>query len=321
MDEDPSLISVAWGMVHSRSGRGDPGTMASPDPAPVNSASSPATRRPVRVDTVVATLDWSCTKGAMASTCNRPGCSTIPWRLIGWTTPDVVAKRMSTTSGVEVGLKSATKRAFDPVVIPLGKYQSCAVLLWHGASAQPDAPCSVSDTATPPPDRVTTSEIHVPDFGVGMRATSWRQGSTSIAVATLAPVSVTASIVPTTERAPVLVRTTEPGASSPAAVDCPVQYHAEDSAPGAPTRAAGAAGGPPGELFPGVRPARDAPASRFLRAPGAAPRQRPAQQGRGQNGPAEQFDQNGEGDEWESSQPEPRRPYDGAGILRSPAEG
>jgi hypothetical protein len=36
---------------------------------------------------------------------------------------------MSTTSGVDVGLKREMKRALDPVVTPLGKYHCCAVLL------------------------------------------------------------------------------------------------------------------------------------------------------------------------------------------------
>ena len=83
-----------------------------------------------------------------------------------------VVKLRSTTSGVEVGLKSDMNSAFEPVVTPLGKYHCCDVLLWHGASAHPDDPCSVCDTATPPPDKVTASEIHVPDLGVGMSATS-----------------------------------------------------------------------------------------------------------------------------------------------------
>src|SRR5665213_3018178 len=61
IDEDPAATSALWGMVHSCSTRGDPATMANPDPFPVNSCSSLATRRPVRVETVVAIFGWSCT--------------------------------------------------------------------------------------------------------------------------------------------------------------------------------------------------------------------------------------------------------------------
>ena len=202
-----------------------------------SSCSSLATRRPVRVETVVATLAWSCTNGAMLSTCVWPDCEHDPLEVDGWTTPLGVAKLRSTTSGVEVGLKSATNSAFDPVVTPLGKYHCCEVLLWHGASAQPDGPCSVCDTATPPPDKVTASESHVPDVGrrdsgTQLAACRHRNRRRHRGARYRSP----PSIVPVTVRVPVLVRTTEPGASCPAAVVCPVQYQADDSASGAPTR-------------------------------------------------------------------------------------
>ena len=54
-----------------------------------------------------------------------------------------------------------------------------------------------------------------------------------------APPSLTDVIVPLTERAVVLVRTRKPG-DTPEALDCPVQYQADDSASGAPTSALGA---------------------------------------------------------------------------------
>ena len=92
-----------------------------------------------------------------------PRCSTCSLTRAMFT----VAKLRSTTSGVEVGLKRATNNASEPVVTPLGKYHCCAVVLWHGAMAQPDGPCSTWETATPPPDSVMASESHVPVLGVG----------------------------------------------------------------------------------------------------------------------------------------------------------
>src|ERR1019366_2738936 len=178
---------------------------------------------------------------------------------MGWTTPLGVTKLTSTTSGVDVGLKRAMKRAFDPVVTPVGKYHCCAVPLWQGASAQPDAPCTACETATPPPVNVTDSESHVPDLGVGTLATSCPRPGTETGLCTFAPVSVTPSIVPVTAPFPVFVRTSEPGASWPAAVVCPVQYHADDSASGAPAMAAGLRGGPPVTLFPRGRAATPTP--------------------------------------------------------------
>src|SRR5271155_5454411 len=61
IDDDPMGISPLWGIDHWRSGRGDPGTMASPELLPENTWVSLATTRPVRAATVVATADWSCT--------------------------------------------------------------------------------------------------------------------------------------------------------------------------------------------------------------------------------------------------------------------
>ncbi len=56
-----------------------------------------------------------------------------------------------------------------------------------------------------------------------------------------------------------LVRTRKPG-DTPEAVDCPVQYHADDSASGAPTSALGAVDGPRGADVPRV-PAMPTPAT------------------------------------------------------------
>ena len=74
-------------------------------------------------------------------------------------------------------------------------------------------------TATPPPERTTASEIQLPVAGTGMAAIRWLRAATETPASTLAPVSVTALIVPVTARRPVLVRMTEPGATCPAAVD------------------------------------------------------------------------------------------------------
>ena len=195
---------------------------------------------------------------------------------MGWTTPFAVAKVRSITSGVEVGLNNTTNIASDPVVAPLGKYHCGEVLLWHGASAQPDGPRNACVTATPPLDSRTTSDSHVPEAGVGTVATVCPRAGTETAVATRAPESVTPSMVPDTARAVVLVRITEPGARAPATVVCPVQYHADDSALAAPTSAAGLGGGPPGALFPGARAARASPTNTAATTTSTSQRRPPA---------------------------------------------
>src|SRR6185437_14700829 len=117
-----------------------------------------------------------------------------------------VTKLRSTTSGVEVGLKSAMNNELAPVVVPLGKNHCREVLLWHGASAHPAAPWTVWDTATPPPDSMTTSDSHVPDFGAGRAVTDSASPATETRRATVAPVSVTPWMVAAMGREPVLVR-------------------------------------------------------------------------------------------------------------------
>ena len=52
--------------------------------------------------------------------------------------------------------------------MPPGKYQSAAVVLWHGDWDQPDEPCTTWVTATPPPETVTVSPSHDPDDSAGM---------------------------------------------------------------------------------------------------------------------------------------------------------
>ena len=68
MEELPPGISTLSGMAHSCWGCGDPGTMARPEPSALNSSSSLATTRPMRVVTVVAMLGCSCTYTPTLST-------------------------------------------------------------------------------------------------------------------------------------------------------------------------------------------------------------------------------------------------------------
>jgi hypothetical protein len=56
-------------------------------------------------------------------------------------------------------------------VDPLGKYHCWEVVLWHGASDHPAGPSTDWLTATPPPERAISSDIHAPDVGVGTVAT------------------------------------------------------------------------------------------------------------------------------------------------------
>ena len=129
--------------------------------------------------------------------------------------------------------------------MPPAKYQLAAVVLWHGASDQPDEPCTAWETARPPPATVTVSDSHVPDDRAGMDGASTAEAGTATAACTEAPVSLTAVMSPVTCLAVVLVRTRKPG-EIPEPVDCPVQYQADDSASGASTSALGVTGAPAG---------------------------------------------------------------------------
>src|SRR6516164_4558346 len=84
---------------------------------------------------------------------------------MGWITPLGVTKLRSTTTGVVVGLSNEIASPAPDDVVPPGKYQAAEVALWHGATDQPDGPCTNCVTATPPPARVTISETHEPDCG------------------------------------------------------------------------------------------------------------------------------------------------------------
>ena len=113
--------------------------------------------------------------------------------------------------------------------MPPGKYQPAAVVLWHGASDQPDEPWTAWVAATPPPERMTVSDSHDPDGRAGMDGVTTARAGTSTAVCTVAPASLTAVMAAATGRAVVLVRIRKPG-EMPDPVDWPVQYQAEDSA-------------------------------------------------------------------------------------------
>ncbi len=82
---------------------------------------------------------------------------------------------------------------------------------------------------------------------MGGTTTPW--AGTATAACTVAPVSVTAVMPAVMGLDVVLVSTRKPGAT-PDAMDCPVQYHAEDSASGAPTIAPGAGVAPTGVGVP-----------------------------------------------------------------------
>ncbi len=126
------------------------------------------------------------------------------------------------------------KSRADPAVVPLGKYQLAEVVLWQGASDQPEGPCTAWVTATPPPEIVTSWENHEPDAGRASEGTTTPRAGTATAVFAAAPVSDTSVTVPADAADVVFVSTSSPGAT-PDAPDCPVQYHADDSASGAPT--------------------------------------------------------------------------------------
>src|ERR1700727_569479 len=79
---------------------------------------------------------------------------------------------------------------------------------------------------------------------VGVPCTTWLRAGTETGVATVAPLSEVDVMVPSTGCVLVLVRSTDPTATCSEAVDCPVQYQADDSAEVALTMAPGAGGGP-----------------------------------------------------------------------------
>ena len=115
---------------------------------------------------------------------------------MGWTAPVGVKKLRSTTTGVEVGLSSERNSGSALAVVPPAKYQLADVVLWHGASDQPDEPCTVWETATPPPATVTVSDSHVPEERAGMGGASTAEAGTATAACTVAPVSAHRRDVP-----------------------------------------------------------------------------------------------------------------------------
>jgi hypothetical protein len=107
---------------------------------------------------------------------------------------------------------------------------------------------------------VTTWDTQVPEAVGGELVTNWPRAGTVSAMVALAAVSVTAETRPDTARLVVLVRTSDPTATWPVGVDCPVQYQADDSASAAVTKAPGATGGAPGRAVPGEVAATPRPA-------------------------------------------------------------
>ena len=94
--------------------------------------------RPVRAVAVVLTVPTFWTTEPTSSATTWSGCRTIPWSLIGCTTPAGVTKLRSTTTGVDVGLSNDTYSPFDPAVEPPAKNHAADVVLWHGDTDQPD---------------------------------------------------------------------------------------------------------------------------------------------------------------------------------------
>jgi hypothetical protein len=174
--------------------------------------------------------------------------------------PDGVRKLRSTTTGVDEGLSSETSRVFAAAVDPPAKYHWADVVLWQGAWDQPSALCTDWVTAIPPPAVITVSDSHEPDESAGMEGTTTPPAGTANAVCALAPESEVVVMLAFTGFVVVLVKTRDPG-DAPAAVLCPVQYHAVDSASGAPTSALGVGVAPTGVGVPRTLTARATPAT------------------------------------------------------------
>src|ERR1700722_4887104 len=90
---------------------------------------------------------------------------------------------------------------------------------------------------------MTVSDSQDPDDSAGMAGATTPRGGTAAAACAVAPESEMAGMSAVTGLAVVLVSTRKPG-DTPPAVDCPVQYHAVDSASGAPTSAPGLGAAP-----------------------------------------------------------------------------
>src|SRR5580704_12137597 len=117
---------------------------------------------------------------------------------MGWSVALGVTKLRSTTTGIEVGLSRARLKRSGLALVPPAKYHVADVMLWHGATDQPDVPSTVWLTETPPPASVTVCASQLPDGGgVSDGTTVWRAG-TDTAVCSVAPVSVTVSMVAAT---------------------------------------------------------------------------------------------------------------------------
>jgi len=134
------------------------------------------------------------------------------------------------------------------------------VVLWQGASDQPDDPWTAWLRATPPPETVTVWDSHDPVDRDGMDGVATAWAGTATAVCTVAPASLTAVMEAATERPVVLVRMRKPG-EMPDPVDWPVQYQADDSAFGALTSALDTAGAAAGAGAPRVPAAMATPAT------------------------------------------------------------
>ena len=78
---------------------------------------------------------------------------------------------------------------FAAAVDPPAKYHWAEVVLWHGAWDQPDGPCTVWVTATPPPDVMTVSDSHEPEGRAGIAGATTPCAGTATAVCTVAPLS------------------------------------------------------------------------------------------------------------------------------------
>ena len=174
--------------------------------------------------------------------------------------PDGVRKLRSTTTGVEDGLRRETSRVSAAAVDPPAKYHWADAVLWQGVWDQPKALCTDWVTATPPPDVITVSDSHEPDDKAGMVGTTTPWAGTATAVCAVAPESVVVVMPALTVLVVVLVSTREPG-DAPAAVVCPVQYQAVDSASGAPTSALGFGAAPTGAGVPRTPTAMATPAT------------------------------------------------------------
>ena len=173
--EDVDLGRAARGvlalrMVQRTRGFAAPGTRASPAEEPENPCTSVATMRPVLVETTVLTVAtfWHLRRHVLDLHLTRlEDDPTVDWmdrsggRHEGEDKVDHDGRRRRVQQGDVERVELAVE--------PPGKYHPPAVVLWHGASDQPDEPWTtwvVAHAATG--KKMTVSDSHDPDDRAGM---------------------------------------------------------------------------------------------------------------------------------------------------------